>query len=146
MEEHTNEHTNEQLEEQPEEPPSDSKEFFVYLLECTDKSTYVGATVNLDHRLRQHNKEIKGGAHATTIKVNKGHSWRRVLHVKGFPTWQTALQFEWAFKFYTRKLPRRMDPLERRLSALTTVMSLDRSTSKSIPYSEYGAPLVIVYS
>ena len=147
MDEHTNdEHTNEQLEEQPEQPPSDSKEFFVYLLECTDKSTYVGATVNLDHRLRQHNKEIKGGAHATTIKVNKGHSWRRVLHVKGFPTWQTALQFEWAFKFYTRKLPRRMDPLERRLSALTTVMSLERSTSKSIPYSEYGAPLVIVYS
>ena len=144
--EHTNEHTNEQLEEQPEQPPSDSKEFFVYLLECTDKSTYVGATVNLDHRLRQHNKEIKGGAHATTIKVNKGHSWRRVLYVKGFPTWQTALQFEWAFKFYTRKLPRRMDPLERRLSALTTVMNLERSTSKSIPYSEYGAPLVIVYS
>jgi hypothetical protein len=66
--------------------------------------------------------------------------------VKGFPTWQTALQFEWAFKFYTRKLPRRMDPLERRLSALNTVMGLERSTSKSIPYSEYGAPLIIVYS
>jgi len=33
---------------------------YVYLLECTDGSTYVGATVNLDRRLRQHNKEIKG--------------------------------------------------------------------------------------
>ena len=45
---------------------------FVYLLECTDNSTYVGATVDVDRRLRQHNKEIKGGAHATGIKVAAG--------------------------------------------------------------------------
>ena len=35
--------------------------FFVYLLLSSDDSTYVGATVDLDRRLRQHNKEIKGG-------------------------------------------------------------------------------------
>ena len=35
--------------------------YFVYLLESTNHATYVGATVNLDHRLRQHNGEIKGG-------------------------------------------------------------------------------------
>ena len=40
---------------------SPSTTFFVYLLECTDGATYVGATVDLDHRLRQHNKELKGG-------------------------------------------------------------------------------------
>jgi len=34
--------------------------FYVYLLQSTLGSTYVGATINLDHRLRQHNKEIKG--------------------------------------------------------------------------------------
>jgi predicted GIY-YIG superfamily endonuclease len=73
-------------------------QFFVYLLECTDKSTYVGATVDLDHRLRQHNKEIKGGAHATTMKVNQGHSWKRICYIKGFPDWTAALQFEWAFR------------------------------------------------
>ncbi|NDE19905.1 MAG: hypothetical protein EB000_05660, partial [Alphaproteobacteria bacterium] len=33
---------------------------FVYLLESSDKATYVGATVDVDRRLRQHNKEIKG--------------------------------------------------------------------------------------
>ena len=34
---------------------------YVYILICDDGSTYVGATVNLERRIRQHNKEIKGG-------------------------------------------------------------------------------------
>jgi predicted GIY-YIG superfamily endonuclease len=49
----------------------EEKQFFVYLLESTNQSTYVGATVDLTKRLRQHNKEIKGGAVATSIKVQK---------------------------------------------------------------------------
>jgi structure-specific endonuclease subunit SLX1 len=118
---------------------------YVYLLECTDKSTYVGATVNLDHRLRQHNKEISGGAHATSIKVLEGHAWERVCHVTGFPDWKTALQFEWAFKYYSRKYPKRMFPLERRMRGLYDLMHLEQSTSKSIPYSTYpsGGPVII---
>lgn len=59
---------------------------FVYLLVSSDGATYVGATVDLDRRLRQHNKEIKGGAHATGTKVSKGETWERALHVKGFLT------------------------------------------------------------
>ena len=55
--------------------------FFVYLLLSTDHSTYVGATVDLDHRLRQHNGEISGGAKATSGRAG---SWRRVCHVEGF--------------------------------------------------------------
>ena len=94
---------------------SKSSEFFVYLLQSTDKATYVGATVDLDHRLRQHNKEIKGGAFATSAKVAKGEIWERVCHIVGFPDWQSALQFEWAFKFQSRKFPQKMYPLERRL-------------------------------
>jgi len=34
-------------------------EYYVYLLGCSDGSTYVGATVDIHHRLRQHNGEIK---------------------------------------------------------------------------------------
>ena len=45
------------------------KQFFVYLLVSSTGATYVGATVDLNRRLRQHNKEIKGGAHATRAKV-----------------------------------------------------------------------------
>jgi len=111
--------------------------FFVYLLECTDNSTYVGATVDLTHRLRQHNMEIKGGAHATSMKVKNGLCWERVCHVRGFPDWKSALQFEWAFKYYSRKLPQKMFPLERRIRALKQILNMDRPTSKSIPYKEW---------
>jgi len=119
--------------------------YYVYLLECTDKSTYVGATINLDHRLRQHNKEISGGAHATSIKVLKGHAWERVCHITGFPNWKTALQFEWAFKFYSRKFPKKMYPLERRMRGLYFLMNLTRATSTSILYSDYpaGGPNIV---
>jgi structure-specific endonuclease subunit SLX1 len=120
-----------------------TKQFFVYLLECTDGSTYVGATVDLDHRLRQHNKEIKGGAHATSAKVGKGETWRRVCHVAGFPDWSAALQFEWRWKQISRKLPSRMNPLERRKQALTTLLALERPTSKALAYSEWSNPPLV---
>lgn len=111
-------------------------EFFVYLLECSDKSTYVGATVNVDHRLRQHNKEIKGGAIATTKKIVNGHKWNRVLYIRGFPDWTSALQFEWAFKHNSRKYLH-YKPIERRMRGLYTIMNLIKPTSKAIPYYEY---------
>jgi putative endonuclease len=41
--------------------------YFVYILECADKSLYVGCTNNLDKRLAQHN-ESKWGAHYTKIR------------------------------------------------------------------------------
>ena len=119
------------------------KHFFVYLLESTDGSTYVGATVDLDHRLRQHNKEIKGGAHATSAKVTLGQSWRRVCHVAGFPDWSAALQFEWRWKQLSRKLPMKMNPLERRKKALETLLSMERPTTKAVAYSEWLLPPLV---
>ena len=41
--------------------------FFVYILECADKSLYVGCTNNLEKRIKQHN-ESKQGAHYTKIR------------------------------------------------------------------------------
>jgi len=110
---------------------------FVYLLVSTSGSTYVGATVDLERRLRQHNKEIKGGAHATGVKVAQGETWTRAAHVSGFPDWQAALQFEWRFKQLSRKLPSNMLPLERRLMALKTLLELPKSTSAAKPYAEW---------
>jgi len=118
----------------------DTKEFFVYLLESTDKATYVGATVDLYHRLRQHNKEIKGGAHATSAKVAKGETWQRICHISGFPDWPAALQFEWRFKQLSRKYPKKMYPLERRVKALKDLLALERPTSKAVAYSEWPTP------
>lgn len=110
---------------------------FVYLLECTDNSTYVGATVDVDRRLRQHNKEIKGGAHATGTKVAAGKSWTRICYVSGFPDWSAALQFEWRWKQLSRKLPNSMFPLERRMQALQNLLNLERPTSKAVAYTEW---------
>ena len=58
---------------------------FVYFIESTNGSTYIGATVNLDKRIRQHNKEIKGGARATSIKVEQGEVWKYICYVENFP-------------------------------------------------------------
>jgi structure-specific endonuclease subunit SLX1 len=120
-----------------------NKPSFVYLLESTDGATYVGATVDVDHRLRQHNKEIKGGAYATGSRVKKGESWSRICYVSGFPDWSAALQFEWRFKQLSRKLAAKMQPLERRLLALKQLFALDRSTSKAIAFSEWQSTPVI---
>jgi structure-specific endonuclease subunit SLX1 len=113
---------------------------YVYLLVATNGNTYVGATVDLNRRLRQHNKEIKGGAHATGIKVAQGESWTRVAHVSGFPDWQATLQFEWRWKQLSRKYPLKMNPLERRMTALKELLALERPTSKALAYSEWAAP------
>jgi structure-specific endonuclease subunit SLX1 len=113
---------------------------YVYLLVSTSGATYVGATIDLDRRLRQHNKEIKGGAHATGIKVQQGETWTRAAHVSGFPDWQAALQFEWRFKQLSRKLPMKMLPLERRMKALKQLLELPQSTTKAIPYAEWPVP------
>ena len=113
---------------------------YVYLLVSSDNSTYVGATVDLKRRLRQHNKEIKGGAHATSAKVLKGESWTRACHVSGFPDWQAALQFEWRWKQISRKLSVKLFPLERRIQALKQLLDLERPTSKAILYTEWPTP------
>ncbi|HEY4715156.1 MAG TPA: GIY-YIG nuclease family protein [Candidatus Paceibacterota bacterium] len=41
--------------------------YFVYILECADKSLYVGCTNDLKKRLKEHNHS-KQGAHYTKIR------------------------------------------------------------------------------
>jgi predicted GIY-YIG superfamily endonuclease len=114
--------------------------FFVYLLVSTKGNTYVGATVDLTRRLRQHNKEIKGGAHATGVKVAQGETWVRAAHISGFPDWPAALQFEWRWKQISRKYGVKINPLEKRMMALKDLLALERPTSKAIAYTEWQAP------
>ncbi len=132
------------------------KKYYVYILESSDKAaTYVGATINLDHRLRQHNKELAGGAHATSVKVAQGSSWRRVCHVSGFPDWSAALQFEWRLKQLSRKLCQTKNtknnvkpivkPIDRRIQALHQLLALERPTSKAKAYAEWNTPPEIVW-
>ena len=65
--------------------------------------TYNGYTVDLTHRLRQHNGEIKGGAFATR---NVG-PWEFIA-VMTCMDWTSvrAMQVEWLIRYPTRKKPR----------------------------------------
>jgi len=118
--------------------------FFVYLLLSSDNCTYVGATVDLERRLRQHNKEIKGGAIYTRAKVSNGQIWVRVAHVANFPDWQAALQFEWRLKQLTRRISLSVNPLHRRMIALKQLLKLERPTSKAKAYTEWAQPPKVV--
>lgn len=121
---------------------------YVYFIQSTNGSTYIGATVNLDKRIRQHNKEIKGGATATSLKVNAGEVWSYVCYVENFPSWNEALKFEWRWKQISRKIQKSkpdQKPIERRLEALKTLLSLDKSTSRAIPYTEWEKLPNVIY-
>ena len=45
--------------------------YLVYIIKSDNKS-YVGMTNNFDRRIRQHNKEIKGGARYTSKGLGGG--------------------------------------------------------------------------
>ena len=111
----------------------------VYLLLSNTGHTYVGATVDLDHRLRQHNGEICGGAKATS-KCPGG--WQRLCHVEGFANEGAALQFEWAWK---HKKGYRGTPVERRTKALEDLLKAEKSTSHAVPFVLYLEPLQVYW-
>jgi structure-specific endonuclease subunit SLX1 len=122
-----------------EEAPTVGKPWFCYLLISTTGNTYIGATVDPDRRLRQHNKELVGGARRTGQAVASGERWDRVCKVSGFPDNHAALQFEWRWKRLScKKVYRHKTPIERRIAGLHELLALDRPTSRAQPYSSYG--------
>ena len=121
---------------------------YVYFIESTNGATYIGATTNLDRRIRQHNKEIKGGAVSTSNKVNKGEVWSYVCYVENFPSYNEALKFEWRWKQLSREIQKKnnkINPKIKRLNALKQLLELDRPTSKAILYSDWEVKPNIIY-
>ena len=104
---------------------------YCYLL-YSRNNTYIGATVDPHHRLRQHNGELVGGA-----KKTKGRVWKRALYVGGFPTWIAALQFEWAWKRKGRGRPGMIG----KLHALIDLVTSERSTRLAVPFAEWPTHL-----
>jgi len=70
---------------------------YIYILECADKSLYVGCTNNLSKRIKQHN-ESKWGAHYTKIR-------RPVIlkYFEEFKTLKEARQRELEIKGWRRE-------------------------------------------
>lgn len=118
---------------------NDDSQFFCYLLQSTDgRRTYIGATVDVDRRLAQHNGRKTGGARATA-----GRQWKRVLYVGGAPTWSAALQLEWAWKDASRrrvggKAGAAAAALPNRIEALLDVLTRNAPTRGGVPYCTWG--------
>lgn len=67
-------------------------EHMCYILKSsTSDRIYIGYTIDLHRRVRQHNGEIVGGAK----KTRKGRPWYPIYSIKGFPDNHTALRFEY---------------------------------------------------
>lgn len=71
--------------------------YFTYILECADKSLYVGCTNNLERRLEQHNNS-KWGAHYTKIRRPVTLKYKEV-----FETLKEARQREVELKGWRRE-------------------------------------------
>jgi len=101
-------------------------EYICYCLIHTTPTvrTYVGCTNNPVRRIRQHNREIKGGARYTG---HRDGGWRYHVQVHGFDSQRQALSFEWHWKHRSgrRVQGRRGTPLERRENAAKTLIATD---------------------
>jgi structure-specific endonuclease subunit SLX1 len=104
---------------------------FVYCLSTIDEpyQTYIGATMDIDKRLKQHNGILRGGARATSKRPGQ---WHRICYVKGFGHWKQALSFEWHWKHFSRKL--QGSPLERRQRGLDKTLAW--ASAKGFPRME----------
>ena len=68
----------------------------VYFLQSGNKS-YIGYTVDIRRRLRQHRGEIVGGAKYTSSWHHR-KNLQLVAYISGFPTQKSALSYEWHAK------------------------------------------------
>lgn len=119
---------------------------YCYMLYTEEGQTYIGATVDPDRRLRQHNKEISGGARATGMRVEQGLSWKRACYISNIPEWRSALQIEWRWKQLGRTQCKHIkNPIQRRLHSLKRLLSLEKPTEKGVPYDAYpsGPPQIV---
>ncbi len=104
--------------------------WFCYILRNTldeyKNLTYNGSTNNPLRRLRQHNREISGGAKATQVG-----KWEIYVLMTGFNTHNNALSCEWKIKHPTgkRQRPKKYCGVNGRVSSLNEVLLLDKWTN-----------------
>jgi hypothetical protein len=99
------------VQHEPMSPPSpapsvslsNKKAFFCYFLQARNL-TYNGYTNDVKRRIRQHNREISGGARST----HRGRGMWEYLAILHSPTWSKirSMQVEWLCRYPTRCKPR----------------------------------------
>lgn len=75
----------------------------LYLITSGNR-TYIGVTTDVQRRLRQHNREIVGGARST---VSGAPNWKLHLHVEGFTRKSEVMRWEKIIKSRCRGLHQR---------------------------------------
>ena len=70
--------------------------YFVYLLECADKSIYTGITTDLDRRLKQHRD-------GTASRFTRAKGARRMIYCDEQPSRGSALKREAQIKKWPRE-------------------------------------------
>lgn len=99
-----------------------------YIIANEFGKTYNGYTNNIKKRIRQHNREISGGA-----KETKNGKWHYLAILTGFADNHEALSCEWKIKHPTNKKrrPIKYCSVNGRILSLNLVLGLDVWTSKS---------------
>ena len=104
--------------------------YILYNNDEKDKNrTYNGMTNKISRRIRQHNKEIKGGARYTSKYGN--NNWEYLVIVNNIPDKITALQMEWRIKKPTGKKirPQRYNNPFGRIIGLLETLNLEYVTN-----------------
>lgn len=119
----------------------------VYCLRSADATrSYIGVTNDLPHRLRQHRREITGGAGATHHSVVPAE-WAVGCYVQGFATRRHALQFEWRSQRgglkRRRKFPATRVAYATRVVHMQRTLALERVTSTAPTRVE--CPLTLIH-
>ena len=70
--------------------------YYLYLLQCKDKSLYTGITTDLERRFKEHKDKI--GGHYT-----RSHAVEKIVHTELFKTKSAALKREAEIKSWKRK-------------------------------------------
>lgn len=70
--------------------------YFVYILECSDKSLYTGITTNIEKRLEEHNNSPKGA------KYTKARRPVKLVYSEPSEDRSSASKREYAIKKLTR--------------------------------------------
>jgi len=67
------------------------QKWWIYILGSMNKSfknyTYIGMSMNVNRRIKEHNKELFGGG----IYTSKKGPWEFLCHISGFPDQKSAI-------------------------------------------------------
>jgi len=70
--------------------------WYIYILECNDKTLYVGVTKNLTNRLNYHNR-------GKASKYTRGRTPVKMIYTEDHPTKTSALKREHELKRWSRE-------------------------------------------